>query len=79
MIFLIHYDPRRGEVLSIKEFEDRQVESAESERLALEIAELGSMQCNEVIVLQAADKAALLTTHSRYFKTIEQIQSLSRR
>lgn len=71
MLFLIQYDRRSGRLLSMKTFNDVQLDEAQDARLNLEL-ELGERALDdEVILLEAESEAALLETHARYFKPIE--------
>ena len=70
MIFLIEYDRPRGELSSIKFFEDADREVAENERLQLELALHREGVQREIVLLQAASEEALRETHRRYFEGI---------
>jgi hypothetical protein len=68
--FLIVYDRPSGKQLDLKEFSSR--EEATHERFEREIAELGHSGV-EVVVLGASSLEKLKKTHSRYFKSLEQL------
>jgi hypothetical protein len=70
MIFLIEYDRARGELLSIKPFEDSDRYLAENERLLREIKLHEKGIQREIVLLQAASEDALKETHRRYFADI---------
>ena len=73
MIFLIEYERSRGELSSIKEFEDSERLIAEDERLSLELSLHRQGLIREVVLLEAASKKDLLKTHRRYFVDIAEL------
>lgn len=70
MIFLIQYDRKAGEVISISEFRDECRSEAAEARLALEIELFSSGTDGEVVVLEAESETALRKTHRRYFEKL---------
>ena len=70
--FLIVYDQRAGRLTRIDEFASDQAQEAMTRRMSLENEYLADPNV-EVIVLTAADRAALEATHARYFKSIDEI------
>lgn len=73
MIFLIEYDKRRGELVSIKRFADTDRQLASDERLRLEIDLNGKGVEREVVILEASSEAVIRRTHRRYFETLAEI------
>jgi hypothetical protein len=67
MIYLIQYDRRKGKVESLREFENLRRNEAQQIRLSLEIELNRSGLNREVVLLEAANRAALERTHRRYF------------
>ncbi|MEA2337097.1 MAG: hypothetical protein QOE82_1104 [Thermoanaerobaculia bacterium] len=70
MIFLIDYDRARGKLESIVPFDDAQRDAAEKERFQKELTLHRQGVTREIVLLQAADEAALRETHRRYFEEI---------
>jgi hypothetical protein len=70
MIFLIDYDRTRGTLASILPFEDSQRDAAETARFQKELTLHRKGITREIVLLQAADEAALRETHRRYFADI---------
>ena len=75
MLFLIEYERNAGTVRSMTEFPDTALREAQDARLRLEIDLRQRNVDHEVVVLEAASKAALLETHARYFRSIDAISS----
>jgi hypothetical protein len=73
MIFLIEYDRPKGSIVSLKSFSNSERLKAESARLKLELDLNRKEVDHEVVLLEAASKAALLRTHRRYFENASQI------
>ena len=67
MIFLIDYARVRGKLVSILSFDDAQRDAAEKARLQMELTLHRKGITREIVLLQAADEAALRETHRRYF------------
>jgi hypothetical protein len=75
MLFLIEYDRNRGRVITIREFDETDKKRAENSRLELEL-ELNRLgERREVVLLEAADEAALRRTHRRYFEDVLELAS----
>ena len=70
MIFLIDYDRKQGRLVQLKSYEDSDRSRAEQARLELELSLRRSGEPHEVVILEAADEAALRTTHRRYFEDL---------
>jgi hypothetical protein len=77
MIFLIQYNRSEGRVVALQSFDDSQRQQAENSRLELELELNRKAVDHEVVLLEAANEAALHQTHGRYFENLRQI--LSRR
>lgn len=75
MIFLVHYDRKQGKLVSMAAYTDRDRLEASKAKMELEISLLGSTGVNEVVLLEAATEDDLKGSHSRYFKTLEQLKS----
>ncbi|MBV8162607.1 MAG: hypothetical protein JO265_16945 [Acidimicrobiia bacterium] len=72
--FLIVYDRATGQIVGeIKEYGERNEADATRERFRLEAALPTIGDCLEVVVLGAANRAALEKTHARYFKTLAEL------
>ncbi len=75
--FLLVYDRRLGHLVdSPREFGEEDRALALAERFRREIIEQGRPDI-EVVLLGAESRADLERTHSRYFRTLEQIASSS--
>jgi len=70
MIFLVEYDRVRGELTSMRVFDDSERDAAENERLTTELKLHRTGLTREVVLLQAASEEALQETHGRYFGDI---------
>jgi hypothetical protein len=75
MIFLIHYDRPTGHMVSLRPFDNTDREKAETLRLNLELDLNRKGVYQEVVLLEAADEAALRRTHRRYFENTRQLTS----
>lgn len=75
MLFLIEYERSRGRVVAIREFDELQREDAEIARLELELELNRRGEEREVVLLEAADEAALRRTHRRYFEDLLELAS----
>lgn len=73
MIFLINYDRQRGLLVKLQSFKDAERTFAEEARLELDLANNRRAIANEVVILEAADEAALRKTHRRYFENLEEL------
>ncbi len=73
MLFLVEYDRVRGEIASFRAFDEADRERAADLRLDLEISLRRRNLKREVVLLEAANEAALRRTHRRYFESLEQL------
>lgn len=71
MIYLIHYDRSASALVDVREFADREL--ANTERARLELSLLTSGEAHEVVLLEADSLESLKNTHSRYFKSFDEI------
>ena len=74
MIFLIQYDRQGGKVIKLEEYKNSEQEKAEDKRLALELRLNRKNVHHEVVLLQATSRNLLNRTHSRYFKSADEIK-----
>ena len=74
-MFLLIYDRTKGELLSLKEFDEPARAEALTERFQVEASKRDKPQI-EVVLLSAETLEDLKQTHSRYF---ESLRSLSMR
>jgi hypothetical protein len=73
MIFQIEYDRNRGELVTLRPFDDSERQTAEDARLELEL-ELNRLGTeHEVVILEAATEEALRRTHRRYFENLSEL------
>ena len=73
MLFLIEYDRDRGQLVSLKEFDNSERQKADDTRLELEL-ELNRQGIErEVVILEANSKEALRRTHRRYFEDLTEL------
>ncbi len=77
MIFLMHYDRSRGELLSMHAFTNDQRALADETRLRMELEEHAQGIMREIVTLEAPTEAHIRRTHRRYFETIEQLVKLA--
>ena len=70
MIFLIRYNRKRGETVSLKKFDDAEKAVANHERLELELSLNRENIDDEVVILQTDSEATLRRTHARYFQDL---------
>lgn len=70
MLFLIEYDRSEGRVITLREFDDSALRSAEDDRLKLELQLNRQGVQHEVVLLHAPSEEALRHTHGRYFKDV---------
>lgn len=73
MIFLIQYDRKSGKLIRMEEYSAEQRPQAEKERLRLELEQNSQSIADEVVILEASSKDALLKTHQRYFMSLEEL------
>lgn len=73
MLFLIEYNRNRGEIVTMREFDDSERQNAEDSRLEMEL-ELNRRGIeHEVVLLDAFSEEALRRTHRRYFKDVPEL------
>ena len=77
MLFLIEYARNAGKIVSFKEYEDPERETARSDRLALELRLRRRREEHEVVLLEAASEQALRRTHARYFEDLSDLVRVS--
>ncbi|NUM56765.1 MAG: hypothetical protein HUU46_24315 [Candidatus Hydrogenedentes bacterium] len=73
MFFLVEYDRQNETIVSFEAFDETRQHEAEESRLALELSLQRQNTDHEVVLLEAADEAALRKTHRRYFETMESL------
>jgi hypothetical protein len=73
VIFLIHYNRARGEMVQLREFSGTHRRAAEEARLALELSLVERKDSDEVCLLEAPSIEALKKTHRRYFENLSQL------
>lgn len=71
MIYLIHFDVTRGQLVSMQEFDNADRESAYLYRAQLERACRERRELVEIVTLEADDQNALRRTHGRYFEYVD--------
>ena len=71
MFFLIQYDRRNGQLVSLDRYTKSQRGQAEEARLAMELRLQAEGIEREVVMLEAASEEALRKTHRRYFETLQ--------
>ncbi|TAG26887.1 MAG: hypothetical protein EAZ37_06985 [Burkholderiales bacterium] len=66
MLYLVHYDRKENKVVTLKEYQEQERPLAYAARLDMEriYARLDGSQ--EIVLLEAADKAQLRKTHPKY-------------
>lgn len=77
MIFLIDYDQRVGELISMQTFTEEQRELAEATRLRMELEQQAAGFMREIVTLEAPTEAHIRKTHRRYFETLEELVKLA--
>jgi hypothetical protein len=78
MIFLIEYDRRRSEIVTIISFDDSERQLAEGSRLELELGLNRQGIEREVVLLDADSEEALRRTHRRYFEDLAELATAPR-
>lgn len=73
MRFLIQYDRQRGQIVSLRSFDDADRRAAEDARLELELDLHRRGIEHEVVVLEAVNDEALRRTHRRYFENLSEL------
>ena len=77
MLFLIEYDRKQGEIVTLQTFDDADKLKAESKRLELELRLNRSGIEHEVVILEAQNDEALRRTHRRYFESLADLTKVS--
>ena len=73
MIFLLEYNQPTGALVSFREFDTAQRLEAQDSRLNIELDLNRRGIVHEVVLLEAENKAAIMKTHGRYFKSLQQM------
>jgi hypothetical protein len=73
MIYLIDYDWRGEHLVDMQVFEDLQRPAAEAARRDRELRLLNERLDREIVLLEALDEEGLRRTHTRYFKSLEEL------
>lgn len=73
MIFLIQYDRMGGHLLRFEKYAYADRKRAKRDMLELDLKLNREGLNHEVVILEAADEAAVRRTHRRYFETLEQL------
>ena len=76
-IFLIEYDRTTGKIVSQVSFLDSERFRADDPRLRKELELKVAGSEHEVVLLEAADEAALRLTHRRYFDDLSGIAKVA--
>ena len=76
MIFLIEYDRKRGQIVTLEKFNSSERQKAHESRLRMELELNHSGTKREVVLLEAASEAALRRTHRRYFESLSELAIL---
>jgi tRNA 2-selenouridine synthase SelU len=77
MLFLIEYARNLGKIVSFKKYEAVERETAQSDRLVLELYLRQRGEEHEVVLLEAASEEALRRTHARYFEDLSELVRVS--
>lgn len=77
-LFLIEYNRCPGRIVTLKEFSSADRRRAQDERMELELrlSRLGTER--EVVLLEAANEAAVRRTHRRYFESLMELVKSAR-
>jgi hypothetical protein len=73
--FLIQYDRKRGQLVSVDAFPGRSKHRAEEARLSMELMLLGRQDRFEIVLIEAKSEVELRKTHRRYFERLDQLTS----
>jgi hypothetical protein len=73
MLFLIEYDRIRGQIVTLRTFDNSERLKAQDSRLALELSLHRRGIEREVVLLDAASEAAVRLTHARYFYDLSEL------
>ena len=68
MIFLIEYNPPKGQIITFRVFDDADRVEAEDARLDIELDLHRRKIDHDVVLLEASSEQALRRTHRRYFE-----------
>lgn len=71
MLFLVDYDRKTGQLVSLLSYPDSERHDAQEARLRLELKLRSAGVEREIVLLEAASENALRKTHRRYFETLE--------
>lgn len=77
MIFLMHYHRTEGRLVSMRPFDDAELNLASTAKIDLEISLLGSGEDVEVVLLRAETEEILRESHSRYFQSLKELKASS--
>jgi hypothetical protein len=75
-LFVVAYDKSAQRLIAFEQLPSSQRTAADKRRSELEVANQGRVGDVEVVVLEAPSKKALLSTHSRYFRSAEELVRL---
>ena len=73
MLFLIDYDRKKGEIVSLRTFSESEQTPANDARLELELSLFHSGVEREVVILEAASEEQIRKTHARYSSSLEEL------
>jgi len=73
MIFLIDYDRTKGEIVTLRRFDESSKHEAADVRLELELSLHRQGIDREVVLLEAENEQAIRKTHRRYFENLEEL------
>ena len=77
MLFLIEYNREKGEIVSMRRFDDSAKGEAEEARLQLELDRQRMGVNNEIVILDAINEAGVRRTHRRYFESLHELAKAS--
>ena len=77
MLFLIEYNREKGEIVTIRNFDESEKTEAEAARLELELDLRRSRVKHEVVILDAINEAGVRRTHRRYFESLQELARAS--
>jgi hypothetical protein len=77
VIFLIHFDPTTGTLLSMQTFSEGQRALADETRLRMELDEHAQGIMREIVTLESPTEAHIRKTHRGYFETLEELVKLA--
>jgi len=73
MYFLIEYDRTKGQIVTLRTFDESERKLAQDTQLELELNLNESGIEREVVILEAASEEAVQLTHRRYFEDLDQL------